>query len=794
MKPYRIVSWIKKVRLRNWLIVSVLLVVGGGFLLILPNPLFDSPTSTVVYDRCGNLIGARIADDGQWRFASVDSVPVKFETCITEFEDRHFRKHPGINPLAMGRAIRQNIRNHKIVSGGSTISMQVIRLARGAKPRNLWQKSIEMVMAVRLESSESKDNIIRLYSSHAPFGSNVVGLEAASWRYFGRSPSNLSWAESATLAVLPNAPSLIYPGRNREALRQKRNRLLAILLKRGRIDSMNYELSIAEDLPAKPFPLPDIAGHFTEWMAGTRHGNVIRSTIDPRYQEAAQRIMNTHSARLSGNQIHNMAVIILNNPTGQVLAYIGNTGGDSPGNSPMVDVIRQPRSSGSLLKPILYASLINAGEILPNTLVPDIPVTIQSFTPKNFSLEYDGAVPAKEALIRSLNIPAVLMLRDFGLDRFYNTLKELRMPTLTFSSSHYGLSLILGGAEITLWDICRIYSGWARTLIESETHRNVPDYAIGELNIELEGKMAEPPRKQQHLLSLASVYLAFDAMRNVKRPESEAGWESYMSASPIAYKTGTSFGFRDAWAVGLTRDFLVGVWVGNADGEGRTGLTGYQVAAPVMFDLFGVLPHGGWFQVPWEELTAVPVCKQSGMRASRYCGDPDTIWAPAQCMETRVCPYHVPVNLDESGRYRVNSKCYPVSRINTSSRFVLPPAMARYYRAKNPFYQTLPPWMPGCEPSDAELPFDLIYPHPGDKLYVPLERDSARGSVIFEATHRDPSSKLFWYLDEEYLGVTSVIHKMTVQPQPGKHSLVLTDNLGYSLRCSFEALMPDKSH
>ncbi|MCX6224239.1 MAG: transglycosylase domain-containing protein [Bacteroidia bacterium] len=738
-----ILFWFKKLRLRHWLILWVFLFTGFGFLLILPNPLFDEPTSTVVYDRTGNLIGARIADDGQWRFSAEDSVSAKFKTCIIEFEDRYFRKHPGVNPFSLGRAVGLNIKNHKIVSGGSTLSMQVIRLARGNRPRNLWQKSIEIIMALRLELTRSK---------------------------------------------LPNAPSLIYPGKNRNELRQKRDRLLALLVKRNRIDTLNYTLSLAEEIPEKPFPLPDNASHFTAWMSGKRHGEVVKSTLDGPYQDAAQRIVNAHAARLSGNQIHNMAVLVLNNRTGEVLAYIGNTGGNIPEHSPMVDVIRQPRSSGSLLKPILYAALINSGEILPNALVPDIPVTIKNFTPKNFNQEYDGAVPAKEALVRSLNIPAVLMLRDFGLDRFYNLLKELRMPTLVFPANHYGLSLILGGAEITLWDICRIYSGWARTLIDSETHKNSPDYALREPIVELQSKPADLPRKQQGLVNLASIYLAFDAMRNVKRPESEAGWESYMSASPIAYKTGTSFGFRDAWSVGLTRDYLVGVWVGNADGEGRPGLMGAQVASPVMFDVFGVLPHGGWFEAPWEELTAIPVCSQSGMRSSPFCGEPDTVWAPAQCLETRVCPYHIQVNLDETERYRINSKCYPVSRMKTASWFVLPPTIARYYRARNPFYQALPPWMKGCQPSDQEVPFELIYPHPGDKIYVPLEGDSIRGKVILEATHRDPGSRLYWYLDEQYLGITSAIHKMTVQPQPGKHSLVLVDDLGYTLNCTFEVL------
>ena len=261
----------KNISKRKRIIISVIVLLLLAYLFCLPRQLFNKPYATVVTDREGELLGARIADDEQWRFPACDTVPEKFKICIVAFEDKHFYHHWGVNPLAVGRALVQNLKGQRVVSGGSTITMQVIRLSRN-KNRTLWEKSIEMILATRLEFRYSKEKIVALYASHAPFGGNVVGLNAAAWRYFGHSAEQLSWAEAATLAVLPNAPARLHLDKNRPSLLKKRNRLLKKLVDNRQIDDMTYELALSEDLPREPIPLPQIAPHLVTSYYQTHKG------------------------------------------------------------------------------------------------------------------------------------------------------------------------------------------------------------------------------------------------------------------------------------------------------------------------------------------------------------------------------------------------------------------------------------------------------------------------------------------------------------------------------------------
>ena len=435
------------------------------FLFSLPEKLFKDPYSTVLKAKNGELLSATIARDGQWRFPEVTSVSPKFSDAIITFEDKRYYDHFGVDVLALARASRENIANRRIVSGGSTISMQVLRLSRKGKPRSFFQKMVEIGLAMRLELRYSKEEILGLYASHAPFGGNVVGLEAACWRYFGRSSNQLSWGEAALLAVLPNAPSLMHPGKNREQLKTKRDYLLDKLVAAGKIDSFTADLAKKEEIPHEPQQLPRHARHLL--IRAIKDGlseNVITATVDNSLQIEAERIIQDHHQRLAGNQIHNAAAIILDVATGNTLAYIGNIESSRQSQHHDVDAIVAPRSTGSILKPFLFAAMLDEGKILPGTLLPDVPTIISGFAPKNFSMGYDGAVPANKALIRSLNIPAVHMLKTYRYEKFHSLLRNVGMKTLNRGPDHYGLSLILGGAEGSLWDITGMYASMARTL------------------------------------------------------------------------------------------------------------------------------------------------------------------------------------------------------------------------------------------------------------------------------------------------------------------------------------------
>jgi penicillin-binding protein 1C len=796
-------KWAKR-KFRVFSILTLVLLVA--YLFCLPDPLFDDPTSTVLEDRNQQLLGARIATDGQWRFPELDTVPEKFAKALIAFEDKRFPYHPGVDPLAIARAMRLNLSQGEVVSGGSTLSMQVIRLARKGKDRTIWEKLVEMVQATRMELRYSKGEILALYASHAPFGGNVVGLDAAAWKYFGRSAHQLSWAEAATLAVLPNAPALIHPGRNRDALKQKRNFLLEKLAEAGEMDSLSCELAKLEPLPAKPKALPQHAPHLMEKV----HQEHLRyrpektrlvSTLDLSLQNRANQAVRQHYYRLRQNQIHNAAALILEVKSGDVLAYVGNTPCQEADQGCAVDIIHAPRSTGSILKPFLYANMINEGELLPHTLVPDVPSYYAGYNPSNYNRVYHGAVPASRALARSLNIPSVRMLQEHGVGRFQDKLKQLGLSTLHRPASDYGLTLVLGGAEATLWDLTQAYAGMARTLnnhvyyggrYEPDAYRS-PNFHQSQSRYRLaEGQFDR--LQEDGPLSAAAIWHTFEAMVEVSRPETEQFWRQFASSRKIAWKTGTSYGFRDAWAIGLTPVYVIAVWVGNADGEGRPGLIGTQAAAPLMFDLFNSLGKAtSWFAEPVDEMEEVEICAQSGHRVSEHCPETRLAWIYEAGRRTRVCPYHQPVFLDPTATYRVNSDCELPLNMKKEVFFVLPPTQEVYYRQGHPDYLPLPDYREDCREKVAQnANVALIYPQAETRIYVPVELDGSLGSTVFEAAHRNAQSILYWHLDDRYMGKTTEIHEMEFQPSPGWHTLTLVDEAGEKVVRRFEILAEDQ--
>ena len=738
-----------------------------------------------MYSAEGELLGARIAEDGQWRFPPCDTVPARYAKAVVRFEDRHFYWHPGVNPVSLVRAFVDNLRSGHVVSGGSTLTMQVIRISR-QRERTVWQKMIEAVQAMRLELRCSKREILALYASYAPFGGNVVGLEAAAWRYFGRPSGELSWGEAATLAVLPNAPASMHPGRNRDALLEKRNRLLENLYRHGEMDQDSYEAALTEPLPDAPLPLPSYASHFVE---SCPRGVQTRSTIQYALQRAVEAAVKRKSDEMARDGVADMAAVVIDNNTGNVVAYVGNASPDRDRPGRQVDIASAPRSTGSILKPFLYAAALQDGTILPETLLPDIPVNLGGFAPQNFDRQFYGAVHASEALARSLNVPSVFLLRSYGVPRFHELLQRSGLSTLGKDPSHYGLSLILGGGEGRLDEITRAYSGLVRSYLG---HSGAWD------------KVA--------------LWYTFEALKEVNRPD-ELDWRLISSVRRAAWKTGTSYGFRDAWAVGMTPAYTIGVWAGNAQGQGVPGLTGARAAGPVMFDILNLLPaDNSWFPTP-EEIsvsgempgTGVPdlkiadgrahlhqasdtkdagsqasalngtygakrrrgsgglgpqssdnntlgiyasICPESGMLASADCPDPQEMLIPAAGVESEPCPYHA------------------------DGIFTLTPAMEWYYKPHHPEYTGAP-----VARSTALLEF--IYPAGGTTLYLPRQLDGKVEGAVFRLAHRRSDATVFWHLDQTYVGETRFIHEMRLAPAPGKHVVTCVDNEGNAVSVGF---------
>lgn len=787
---------IKFISLRN---KTFLFLLAGAVLLVLyyfslPSPLFDEPYATTIESREGELLGAKIASDGQWRFPQSGDVPGKFATCIVQYEDAYFYKHPGFNPVSLYKSLVRNLKARRVVSGGSTLTMQVIRMSR-QKSRTVWEKCIEILLATRLELSRSKKEILALYASHAPFGGNVVGLESASWRYFGRDPEKLSWAEAATLAVLPNSPSLVYPGKNQERLKQKRDFLLHKLLDKAIIDTLTYTLSLTEPLPGAPHRLPQAAPHLLQrTISDGNEGSLVKTTIDRELQGRAYTVINRHFKENKYNQVNNASALIIKVETGEVLAYIGNTSASGDDHHRFVDMNQARRSTGSILKPFLFAGMLDEGIITPSQLYPDIPTFFDGFSPKNYLETFDGAVPANEALARSLNIPAVYMLKDYGYEKFHFLLNRLGLSTVNKSPGHYGLSLVLGGAEGTLWELTSLYAGMARTLSYFNRFTAPHRYDVGDFHSnkylmeEYRENAGRKGRNQNGLLSAPSIWFTFDAMLDVHRPAAEASWRLFDSSRKVAWKTGTSYGFRDAWAIGVTPEYVVGVWVGNADGEGRPGLTGLQEAAPVMFDLFNLLPATGWFGKPVQGIAKAPLCKFSGYLAGMNC--PETVErdVPESSLLSRSCPYCTVIHLDGEKKHRVNDGCSATADMVHSKWFVLPPVMEWYYQKKNPFYIKTPAFKDGCAGNFETARMEMVYPKNKSTLYIPRRLDGSLSEAVFSIAHSDKEAAVHWHLDHQYLATTRSFHQLPLSTSPGEHVLTLVDENGAMLECRFTVI------
>ncbi|MGI6719094.1 MAG: penicillin-binding protein 1C [Bacteroidales bacterium] len=742
--------------------------------LLLPVPKFTKDYSTVLYSSNGKLLGATISKDEQWRFPPSNNLSNKYIECLLEYEDKYFFVHRGINPVSIISAAISNIKQGKIVRGGSTLSMQVVRLARKNKDRTIKEKFIEAILALRLEFRYSKEQILYLYAANAPFGGNVVGIDAAAWRYFNTTPDMLTWSEAATLAVLPNSPSLIHLGKNREALEIKRNKLLNKLLssksfipKKYRSDIEfnidEYELAILEKIPPKPFGMPQLAYHYLQEL-GDKKGEKIISDIDYNLQVSIINILNKNYQKNSPNGIENSAVYVLDYIDNNIVGYVGNN--INAKDAAMVNMITANRSTGSVLKPFLYAKMLDEGILMPNMIIPDIPINISGYIPKNYSGEYWGAVTAGEALVNSLNSPFVYLLKEFGVSKFCDFLKNIGLSGIIYDADHYGLSLILGGGEASLFDVTNVYGKMAKTLYLNQN--------------DLETK---EDKKYYKFFSPSSIMITFNELLKLNRPYEQIGWEYFTSTKNVAWKTGTSFGNKDAWSIGVIDRYVVGVWVGNASGEGRSGLTGVNTAAPILFDVLDKIKGSYTYQNITSDAVEVTVCAKSGYPPNENCPEIKIVLYPDIEIKTGVCPYHKKIFLDKTNQFQVLPNCYDVDKDNYQIYFVLPPVMEWFYKQNNITYINPPPLYPGCNFDNMREVMEFIYPNPNtQKIILPIGITGEKQSVVFHVAHRNPNKKIYWFLDKQYLGETSNKHQMLISENPGTYCVKCVDEDGNEIK------------
>jgi penicillin-binding protein 1C len=532
-----------------------------------PLPLAQArEVSTTIVDRSGKLLRAYAMGDGRWRLpvdarANVDPTYLKL---LLAYEDRRFRAHRGVDPLALARAALQFASSGHIVSGGSTITMQLARLMEPRRERSVYAKLRQIVRAFEIERQMSKDEILNLYLAMAPYGGNLEGIRAASIAYFGKEPKRLSLAESALLVALPQSPETRRLDRNSQAARAARDRVLDRMVEDRVISEEDASNAKAVAVPRLRKPMPVLAPHSADQaMASVKATPVIALTLDSSLQKTLEALARDRGAALGPNI--SVAILAVDNASGEVLARVGSPDYFDEHRAGQVDMTRAVRSPGSTLKPFIYGLAFEDGFVHPESLIDDRPIRFGSYAPENFDMTFQGTVTVRKALQMSLNVPAVALLDRVGASRLSSRLKQAGANLVLPKDEAPGLAMGLGGVGITLQDLVQLYCGLARL----GTTRPLREIAS------LQDDKPEPLR----LLDQVAAWQVGNVLLGTPPPENGVH-------NRIAFKTGTSYGYRDAWSIGFDGRITIGVWVGRPDGAPAPGIVGRTAAAPILFDAF----------------------------------------------------------------------------------------------------------------------------------------------------------------------------------------------------------------
>lgn len=584
------------------------------------------PASVVLTDRNGEPLRVRLAAGGFDCRPGYEPLPEHWiAKAMVAAEDRRFWSHPGVDVLALARALGQNLFFGRRISGASTLSTQVIRLVE-PRPRTVVTKVIEAVRALQLERRLGKREILAHYLNRAPFGGNLVGIEAAARRYFGKGAAQLSLAEAALLAGLPQSPSRLRPDRHPERAKQRQAYVLERMAACGLITAQEREEALAQTLQPRLGKYPFRAPHFCDWVgvpARAAADATVRTTLDGDMQRQAEGILRRH---LREGEAKGGAVVVLDVKTGGVRVLVGSPDYFAARRAGQVNGAVAPRAAGSTLKPFAYALAIDRGLVTPATVLTDVPLRFRDFDPRNFASNFRGLVSVRDALVLSLNLPAIDVERRAGQERFHATLRDLGLATISKPAAHYGLGLVLGNAEVRLLDLANAYAclarggGWAPArFVENET-----------------------PPVPKPIFSPEACWLIADMLSGEERAMDTTGHAADVRLPPMAWKTGTSAGLRDAWTIAWNPEYVIGVWVGNPDGSAADELVGRKTATPIAWELFRQLypdNEGPRFARP-AGVEPREVCAASGCVPGPHCTHRIEDWSLAKVSRHETCPVH----------------------------------------------------------------------------------------------------------------------------------------------------------
>lgn len=720
--------------------------------------------SQIVTDSNGRILHAFLTSDDKWRMKTeLEEITPELQEAIVFKEDKWFYYHLGVNPIAIARAAFNNIFKGKRTSGASTITMQVARLLQ-PKSRTYGNKILEMWRALQLEWHFSKKEILQLYLNLVPYGGNIEGVKSAAVLYFDKAPNHLSIAEITTLAIIPNRPTSLLLGRNNDRVKAARNEWLQRFQASKVFDEQAIEDALTEPLNAKRLESPRIAPHFATRMKYEHPSKpIIKTTLQYNQQLKVEKLVSNYIQRIYHQRITNAAVLVLNNQTNQVEAYVGSADFFNSEASGQVDGVRSNRSPGSTLKPFLYGLAFDKGLLTSKYKISDVPTNFTGYSPINYSGEYEGLVTTEYALANSLNVPAVKVLDEMGVDYFLDKLSDAGFQYIKRNQKNLGLSVALGGCGVRLDELTALYAAFA-----NKGQIREPQYIVG-----------DTAQVNVPILSESGSFIITEILTQLTRPDLPKNIESSMNLPKIAWKTGTSYGRKDAWSVGYNGNYTVGVWCGNFSGEGVPDLSGATVATPLLFNIFNSIDYQSqkaWFQAP-KELDFRWVCSESGLPPNEHCSDQVMDYYLPLVSNNRKCQHYQEVRLNPDESHAYCTSCAPALGFKKKIFPNYPPEIIAYYEKENIPYDKIPPHNPKCERvfSDVAAAPRITSPVNGlEYLIDPLDNTQ----LMLSCNAPSSTEKVYWYINDRFFQSATSTENLFFEPKEGKNKITCVDDKG----------------
>jgi penicillin-binding protein 1C len=719
--------------------------------------------STIITDDKAEVVNAYLTRDQKWRMKTeLDEISPLLQKTIIAKEDRHFYAHPGVNPFAVIRAFFSNIFHMRRMSGASTITMQVAKMLEPGK-RNMWSKMREMFRAFQLELKYSKKEILQMYLNLVPYGGNIEGVKAASLLYFKKNPDHLSLAEITALSIIPNKPGVMIPGRNNDFIVKERNRWLERFAERKVFTQKEIEDALAEPMNATRGTVPHYIPHLS-YKLKKQGGDIIKTNINLNTQLKTEKLVEDYVRTQRLKNIKNAAVVIIDNKTHKVIAYVGSSNFNDTTDGGQVNGANAVRQPGSTLKPVMYAMCFDEGLLTPKTVITDVAVNYAGYTPENYDEKFNGYVTVEYALEHSLNIPAVKSLRLLGHEKLIQKLSNCNFKQIQKDRRKLGLSLILGGCGTTLEELTGLFSVFANdgryispAYIQNDTSRSDQD--------------------GQTVISPGANFMINEILSKVNRPDFPLNWTATERMPKIAWKTGTSYGRKDAWSIGYNKNYTVGIWTGNFSGVGVADLSGANIATPLLFKIFNTIDYDSdeeWFTQP-KDCDIRQVCSETGLIPSDHCTSLVTDYFIPLISATKVCNNWQEIMISPDEKISYCKSCAPQTGYKKKWYKIVEPDMQGWFEENRITYQKIPAHNPNCELIFKGAAPAITSPVNGTE-YLISKKDREPLQLICKTAN--DVSKVYWYINNKFYKSSNAGEKQFFVPDEGPVKISCTDDKG----------------